>query len=277
LKTVLITGSSSGIGEATAEYFLQRKWRVCATARSPEKLGLWSQGSAVINLALDVNKQDSVRAAVAEAMRLAGTIDVVVNNAGVGLAGPLEAIPMAAIERHFQTNVFGTVRIIQEILPFFRRQKHGTIVNISSVAGTFGVPFMSPYCAGKFAIEGLSESLYYELLPFNIGIKLVEPGGIKTKFKQVFAQHEAYHPNLNAVKAQVKRREDPDSSLPGPGSVAKIVFKAATDGTKRLRYPVKTQGASLLHRVLPEHLWRFILARSFGIGRTESSTGDWSD
>lgn len=119
-------------------------------------------------------------------------------------------------------------------------------------------------------MEGLSESLYYELLPFDIRIKLVEPGGIKTKFNQVFAQHDAYHPNLRAVEALVERSEKPDSSLPGPRSVAEMVFKAATDKTKRLRYPVETQGASLLHRVMPEPLWRFTIARSFGLSRKRS-------
>ncbi len=264
MNTVLITGTSSGIGEATAEYFLQQGWRVCATARSPKKLGSWSQGNDVIRLALDVTSQDSVRSAITESIRLAGKIDVIVNNAGVGLAGPLEAIPMDDMERHFQTNVFGAGRIIQEILPFFRKQKHGVIVNVSSVAGTFGVPFMSPYCAGKFAIEGLSESLYYELRPFNIRIKLVEPGGIKTKFQQTFAQHDAYNPNLRAVEARVAQSEGPDSTLPGPGRVAEAIFTAATDGTSRLRYPVETQGASLLHK-LPESLWRSLIRKSFSI------------
>ena len=267
MKTVLITGTSSGIGEATAEYFLQKGWSVCATARFPEKLGSWSQRSEVIRLALDVTKPDSIRSAIADAIRLAGKIDVVVNNAGVGLAGPLEAIPMDEIEAHFQTNVFGAVRVIQEVTPFLRKQKHGVIVNVSSVVGTFGVPFMSPYCAGKFAMEGLSESLYYELLPFNIRIKLVEPGGIKTKFRQVFEQHEAYRHDLRAVESVVEKSSGPESSLPEPSSVAEIVFKAATDGTQQLRYPVKTQGASLLHRLLPESLWRFTIAKSFGIGR----------
>lgn len=265
MKTVLITGTSSGIGEATAEYFLEQGWRVCATARFPEKLGPWSQRSEVIRLALDVTSEDSVHSAIAEAMRLAGKIDAVVNNAGVGLAGPLEAIPVEEMEEHFQTNVFGAVRMIQQILPFFRSQKHGVIVNISSVVGTFGVPFMSPYCAGKFAMEGLSESLYYELLPFNIRVKLVEPGGIKTKFQQVFAQHDAYHPNLRAVEARVARSEGPGSSLPGPRRVAETVFRAATDGAQWLRYPVETQGASLLHRLLPEQLWRSLIRKSFEI------------
>jgi NAD(P)-dependent dehydrogenase (short-subunit alcohol dehydrogenase family) len=267
MNTVLITGASSGIGEASAEYFLQQGWKVCATARSPEKLGSWSERSEVIRLALDVTSQDSIRSAVAESIRLAGKIDVVVNNAGVGLAGPLEAIPVDEIEGHFQTNVFGTVRVIQEILPFFRRQRGGVIVNVSSVVGTFGIPFMSPYCAGKFAVEGLSESLYYELLPFNIRIKLVEPGGIKTKFRQVFTQHDAYHPGLRAVEARVEQSEGPESPLPGPSSVAETVFRAATDATQRLRYPVETKGASVLHGIMPERLWRLTIAKSFGIGR----------
>jgi NAD(P)-dependent dehydrogenase (short-subunit alcohol dehydrogenase family) len=265
MKTVLITGASSGIGEAAAAYFLKKGWRVCATARSPEKLGPWSQQSGIIPLALDVTKPESVRLAVAQAVRLAGTIDVVINNAGVGLAGPLEAISMEEIEAHFQTNVFGAIRVIQGMLPFFRTQQHGVIVNISSIVGTFGVPLMSPYCAGKFALEGLSESLFYELRPLNIQIKLVEPGGIKTRFEQIFRQHEAYLPSLRAVESRVARSEAPGSALPGPGSVAEVIFKAATDGTPQLRYPVKTQGASFLHKLLPQNLWRSSMARSFGM------------
>ncbi len=274
MKTVLITGASSGIGEATAEYFLEKGWRVCATARSPEKLGAWSQNSGIIRLPLDVTSENSTRSAIAEAIRLAGKIDVVVNNAGIGLAGPLEAIPMDEIQAHFQTNVFGSIRVIQEVMPFFREQRHGVIVNVSSVVGTFGVPFMSPYCAGKFAMEGLSESLYYELLPFNIRIKLVEPGGIKTNFRQVFAQHDAYNPDLHSVEGVVEQNLGPNSSLPEPRSVAEIVFKAATDGTQQLRYPVKTQGASVFHRLLPESLWRSTIAKSFGISRKNSPSSN---
>jgi NAD(P)-dependent dehydrogenase (short-subunit alcohol dehydrogenase family) len=270
MKTVLITGASSGIGEATAEYFLEKGWRVCATARSPEKLGAWSERSEVIRLPLDVTSDESIRFAIEEAHRLAGKIDVVVNNAGVGLAGPLEAVPMTDFEAHFQTNVFGAVRVIQRIMPLFREQKHGVIVNVTSVVGTFGIPFISPYCAGKFAMEGLSESLYYELLPFNIFIKLVEPGGIKTNFRQDFTQHEAYQPALGAVETVFQKSAGPESTLPEPRNVAETIFKAATDETPRLRYPVKTQGASFLHRLLPESLWRFTIARSFGIRRGRS-------
>src|ERR1700761_4689826 len=104
--------------------------------------------------------------------------------------------------------------MIQEILPVFRRQRQGVIVNVSSVAGRFGIPFLSPYCAGKFALEGLSESLYYELLPFNVRIKLIEPGGIKTSFTQRFLQHDAYQPNLAKVQDRMNQASGPDSTLP---------------------------------------------------------------
>jgi NAD(P)-dependent dehydrogenase (short-subunit alcohol dehydrogenase family) len=263
MKTVLITGASSGIGEATAQHFLKRQWRVCATARQPDKLGSWSAAEGVVALPLDVTQQDSVRSAVAEAIRLTGRIDALVNNAGVGLAGPLEAIPVADIQAHFETNFFGAVRMIQELMPHFRAHSQGTIVNVSSVAGRFGIPFLSTYNASKFAVEGLSESLYYELLPFNIRIKLVEPGGIKTKFKQIFAQHAAYEPNLTAVERRMEAASKPDSPLPLPRSVAEVIFTAATDQTSRLRYPVETGGAQLMHRLLPEQIWRSRLAKSF--------------
>ncbi|WP_263359090.1 SDR family oxidoreductase [Acidicapsa ligni] len=270
MKTVLITGTSSGIGEAAAQYFLKRGWRVCATARRLESLGAWSRMADVIPLSLDVTSSDSVRAAVMESVRIAGRLDVLVNNAGIGLAGPLEAIPIDEIERHFQTNVFGSIRMIQEVLPIFRKQKQGVVVNVSSVSGRFGVPFLSPYCAGKFALEGLSESLYYELLPFNIRVKLIEPGGIKTSFTQKFAQHDAYQPNLGSVETRMKQASGPESALPGPESVAEVIFKASIDGSKRLRYPVKTQGASILQRLLPEQQWRAILGKSLGIAKRVS-------
>jgi NAD(P)-dependent dehydrogenase (short-subunit alcohol dehydrogenase family) len=265
MKTVLITGASSGIGEAAAQYFLGQGWRVAATARKPETLGAWSRTENVIALPLDVTSSDSVQTAIANALQRLGSLDVLVNNAGVGSAGPLEAIPLSDVEQHFQTNFFGPVRMIQEIVPIFREQKHGVIVNVSSIVGKFGVPFISPYCAGKFAMEGLSESLYYELRPFNIRIKLVEPGGIKTKFRQVFAQHNAYEPDLSAVDQRMQASSAVDSKLPGPESVAETIFKAATDGSEKLRYPIQTRGASTLSRILPEGAWRGMIRKSFRI------------
>jgi NAD(P)-dependent dehydrogenase (short-subunit alcohol dehydrogenase family) len=266
-RSILITGASSGIGEATAQYFLKQGWRVCATARHPEKLGDWSRTEQVFRIPLDVTKLESVRSAIDEALRMAGRLDVLVNNAGIGLGGPLEAITVEEIEGHFQTNFFGAIRVMREVLPVFRQQMHGVIVNVSSVVGRFGVPFLSPYCAGKFALEGLSESLYYELLPLGIRIKLIEPGGIRTNFAQKFSQHDAYQPNLRTVEARMEQASGPDSNLPGPNHVAEAIYRASTDGTERLRYPVKTQGATLLQRLLPERQWRSILSRSLGVRR----------
>jgi NAD(P)-dependent dehydrogenase (short-subunit alcohol dehydrogenase family) len=267
MKSVLITGTSSGIGEATAQYFLKLGWRVCATARHPEKLGIWSHVEQVLPVALDVADPESVRSAIGDALRVMGGLDVLVNNAGVGLAGPLEAIAAEEIENHFRTNLFGSIRMIQQVLPVFRKQRQGVIVNVSSVAGRFGVPFLSPYCASKFALEGLTESLYYELVPFGVRVKLIEPGGVKTKFIQKFSQHDAYQPNLLSVEARMDQASGPNSILPGPESVAEKIYEASTDGTERLRYPLKTQGASILNRFLPERQWRSVMAKSLGIDR----------
>ncbi|MEI9999336.1 MAG: SDR family NAD(P)-dependent oxidoreductase [Verrucomicrobiota bacterium] len=154
MKTVLITGTSSGIGEAAAQHFLKQGWRVGATARRPEKLGAWSRTEQVVPLPLDVTEPDSVRSAVGDALRLMGRIDVLVNNAGVGSAGPLEAITVEEIERHFQTNLFGAIRMIQEVLPIFRKQKDGVIVNVSSIAGRFGIPFLSPLLRRQVCLGG---------------------------------------------------------------------------------------------------------------------------
>ncbi len=265
MKTVLITGASSGIGEAAAQYFLSRDWRVVATARRPETLGAWSHSENVIPLPLDVTNPDSVKAAIAQALQRLGSLDILVNNAGIGLAGPLEAIPLPDVEQHFQTNLFGAIRMIQGVMPVFREQRHGVIINVSSVVGRFGLPFLSPYCAGKFAMEGLSESLYYELRPFNIRIKLIEPGGIKTKFRQVFAQHSAYEPSLSAVSKRMDQSSAADSKLPGPETVAKTIFTAANDNSEKLRYPIKTQGASSLSHILSEKSWRGMIRKSFGL------------
>ncbi len=230
-----------------------------------EPLGAWSRSENVIPLPLDVTSSDSVQTAIAQALQRSGSLDVLVNNAGIGLAGPLEAIPLSDVEQHLQTNFFGAVRMIQGVVPVFREQRHGVIINVSSIVGRFGLPFLSPYRAGKFAMEGLSESLYYELRPLHIRIKLVEPGGIKTKFRQVFAQHSAYEPGLSAVSRRMDQASAADSKLPGPESVAKTIFTAANDDSEKLRYPIKTQGASSLSRILPDGAWRGLIRKSFGL------------
>ncbi|PSN07406.1 hypothetical protein C7293_30610 [filamentous cyanobacterium CCT1] len=158
-RTILITGASSGIGEATAQRFIRQGWNVAATMRSPQIVKPWTKAPKVITPYLDVTDEPSIAAAVEETLHQFGAIDVLVNNAGYGLTGPLEGISTPQLTQQFHTNVFGLVAMIQSVLPIMRRQNQGTIINVSSIGGRVAFPFASAYHATKFAVEGLSESL----------------------------------------------------------------------------------------------------------------------
>lgn len=254
-QTVFITGASSGIGAATAQHFLQHGWNVVATMRAPDRQTTLRAQARLELLTLDVTDDTSITAAVAAAQRRFGRIDVLVNNAGVGLVGPLEGVTADQVQRHFATNVVGLIALTREILPIFREQHSGVIVNLSSVVGRFGVPFHTVYCAAKFAVEGLSEALRMELQPFGIRVKLIEPGSIRTRFAGSVdsSVHEAYAP---ASTAFVKMSRQPNDRLPGPEVVAHQIYRAATDRSRRLRYPVKPGPLFVLHALLPDKLWQ---------------------
>jgi len=258
-KTVLITGASSGIGEATAQFFIQQGWNVAATMRSPQNARDWTKASNVITPYLDVTDEGSIAAAVEETMHQFGAINVLVNNAGYGLTGPLEGISTQQLTQQFQTNVFGLVAVIQAILPIMRQQNHGTIINVSSIGGRVAFPFASAYHATKFAVEGLSESLRFELKRHNIRVKVVEPGGIKTDFisrSQQWASHPAYEPELGNMMEMTTRLNE---NLPGPETVATVIYKAAIDRTDKLRYPAQPGPYLLMQRMLPDWIWRAIV------------------
>ncbi|MBD2258035.1 SDR family oxidoreductase [Pseudanabaena sp. FACHB-2040] len=258
-KTVLITGASTGIGRATAQYFVQQGWNVAATMRSAHKTGAWANAPNLITPYLDVTDKASIANAIEKTTDQFGAIDVVVNNAGYGLTGPLEGISADQLEQQFQTNVFGLVAVIQMVLPIMRCQNHGTIVNISSIGGRLAFPFASAYHASKFAVEGLSESLRFELKRHNIQIKLVEPGGIKTDFitrSQRWATHPAYEPELSNTMEMTTRLND---NLPGPEAVARVVYRAACDRTDKLRYPAQPGPYLLMRQFLPDRLWRTVV------------------
>ena len=183
----VVTGSSSGIGYETSLLLAKNGFFTYATMRSPDK------SNKIINLKqneklplevlrLDVTDDISVKEAIKKIVNERGTIDVLVNNAGYALVGPLEELSIQEFKEQFETNVFGVIRVIKEILPIMRKQRHGIIVNISSVAGRTGFPLTSAYVSSKFALEGLSESIAYEIEQFGIKIILIEPGVIKTNF-----------------------------------------------------------------------------------------------
>ena len=261
-KTVLITGASSGIGLCSAKYFIEKGWNVSATMRSPVKTANWTKAENVICPYLDVTKRESIKNAVRETLEHFGRIDALVNNAGYALMGALEGVTPHQLERQFQTNVFGLVSTIQAVLPIMRKQGIVTIVNVASVGGRLAFPMASSYHATKWAVEGLSESLRYELQGFNIKVKIIEPGGIKTNFINRGTVHADDHPSYSDLTHQVRLfSQKLDDTLPGPEKVAKAIYKAANDSSDRLRYSPHGEAFLLLHSILPDSLWRNLVTR----------------
>ena len=261
-KVVLITGSSTGIGLETAKLFQTKNWKVAATMRSPETAGELSNIVDVACIRLDVTDVPSIRSAIDETLEKFGRIDAVVNNAGYAVVGPFEATTPEQIDRQFQTNVFGLMNVCREILPYFREQRRGVIVNVASVGGRMTFPLYSLYNATKWAVEGFSESLQYELEEFNIRVKIIEPGPIKTDFygrSATVAKKEgltAYDHFTDLVLPNMKEAGEtaPDGSI-----VAQTIYDAVTDGSSKLRYGVNTKGILAARRLLPFAVFRLIL------------------
>lgn len=186
-KKVLITGAAAGIGAATAVLLAEQGYQVWGTTRDLAKINSLADElrQKVTFLALDVTDDDSVRRGVAEFFRQAGGIDILINNAGYGVFGPLEEFSVAKAETLFSVNYFGALRMIQAVLPAMREQRNGLIINITSLAGTFVIPFQVHYSASKFALEALTEGLRQELRPFGIKVTSIAPGDIKTRFNDV--------------------------------------------------------------------------------------------
>ena len=251
MPTVLITGASSGIGRATALYFAQQGWNVAATMRTPEKEQVLEQKNNIRLYRLDVTEEASIQHAVEGAIHDFGAIDVLVNNAGFALVGPFEAATPEQIQQQFEVNVFGLMNVTRALLPHFRERRSGTIINVASMGGRLTFPLYSLYHSTKWAVEGFSESLKYELRPFNIRVKLIEPGVIKTDFygrSQDLVQKEgltAYDEYSERVSRNVQQS---NQYAQGPHVVARAIWKAAKSKSQKLRYPVAS-GAPLLLRL----------------------------
>ncbi|HLA96545.1 MAG TPA: SDR family NAD(P)-dependent oxidoreductase, partial [Pyrinomonadaceae bacterium] len=195
-----------------------------------------------------------------------GRIDAVVNNAGYGLLGPFEAATPEQIDRQFQTNVFGLMNVCREIIPYFREQKRGTIINVASLAGRVAFPFSSLYHATKWGIEGFSESLQYELVPFNIRVKIIEPGPIKTDFygrSQEIARRESLYAYEPAAEHFLEFMDKSGKDAPDGSVVAQAIYDAATDDSRKLRYPVNTKGLLGLRKMLPDALFFPLIKKIF--------------
>lgn len=263
-KTVLITGSSSGIGKASVKYFAQKGWNVAATMRDPSKEKELNTLENVKLFTLDVTNSESIQKAIAGAFECFGGIDVIVNNAGYGGVGIFEAAQKEQIQRQFDTNIFGVMNVIREILPYFRKRKEGCIINISSIAGFVTFPIYSIYNASKFALEGFTEALQYELRPFNIRVKNIEPGAIKTDFyarSQDLFKKEGLTDYDNYAQIAFANTQKVGNDAPGPDVVVKKIYQAATDTTYRLRFPAGIQAKAVLiaRKILPFNWFKAIV------------------
>lgn len=250
-KTVLLTGCSSGIGAATARLFASRDWNVIATMRTPSTEPDWSRLEQVIVRRLDVTDPASIESAIGEGLARFGKIDALINNAGFGLTGVFESFSREKIQEQFDVNLFGVMDVTRALLPHFRENNAGTIINVSSRAGLVSFPMLSLYCASKAALEAFSESLAYELAAQNIVVKIVEPGGgvTGTRFPQTTGAQAAEPPvDYDEFVARTKKIFATMAAKVATSSedVAGAIYQAATDGTNRLRYFVGEDTGGLI-------------------------------
>jgi NAD(P)-dependent dehydrogenase (short-subunit alcohol dehydrogenase family) len=246
MKTIFITGASAGLGKATAKLFQSQGWKVIATMRSPEKETELSQLENVTLLPLDVTNTDQVNSTIQAAIQT-GDIDVVFNNAGYGLVGALESYSQDQIDAQINTNLTGVLRVIKAFIPHFKQKRSGLFITTTSVCGFSSNPLSPVYNATKWAIEGFSESISYDLAQHNIGIKTVAPGGIKSNFMngmvvELEKDYEDLNKRLGELFANGTLIEFTEVE-----EIAKVVYEAATDNKDQLRY-LAGNDAHKIHR-----------------------------
>jgi NADP-dependent 3-hydroxy acid dehydrogenase YdfG len=272
-KIVLITGAASGIGRATAEEFVQNGFITYATSRRLETLTPLQKIGCEI-LELDVTSEQSMQTAVAVILERHDKIDVLVNNAGYGLNGPIEELEMDQLRHQFETNVFGLVRLTQLILPIMRQQHFGRIINVGSIGGTFTAPGAGAYHASKWALESITDALRFEVQSFGIDVSLIQPTGVYTEFDKKIAD---LMPNTGSSSPyaffktnhlKVTQRMFSSHSNAGiikPEMVARVIFDAANAKKPRTRYKVGFSAVmySSLRKLASDRMWDAIMGMQF--------------
>ena len=247
MKTILITGCSSGFGLDIARYFLERDWRVIATMRTP-RADLLPPSERLVILPLDVTREESVQQAIAAA----GPIDVLVNNAGIGWLNALEGTPMAVTRDIFETNTLGTMRMVQAVLPQFRERRAGMIINVTSSVTLKSLPLLSVYTASKAAVNAFTESLALELAPFNIDVRIVLPGAAPgtsfgtTAMSRIEEQGGFPGPYADLAQTVISRLQQPDAPRTVSSDVAEAVWQAATVPATPMRLPAGADAVALV-------------------------------
>lgn len=263
-KVVLITGASSGIGKSIGEFLHQKGFVVYGTSRNPEVL----QNSVFPLLALDVRNVDSIHSAVQKVIELSGKIDVVINNAGVGITGPLEELPSQEIKNNFETNFFGPIEVIKAVLPQMRMQKSGLIINITSIAGYMGLPYRSIYSASKGALELITEALRMEVKSFGIHITNIAPGDFATniasgRYHAPLIQGSAYEKKYGDTLKTMNEHVDSGSN---PNEMAEAVYKIIQNKNPNIHYKVGAfmqKFSIVLKRILPDKVYEKMLMNHY--------------
>jgi NAD(P)-dependent dehydrogenase (short-subunit alcohol dehydrogenase family) len=275
-KVALVTGSSSGIGFETSLMLARAGFNTYASMRNLEKSKNITEIAKKEKLPLqvvqlDVNNDGSVKDALVKILKADQRIDVLINNAGYGLFGSVEDTSIEEIKAQFETNFFGVVRVTQQVLPLMRRQNSGTIVNVSSVGGRIGLPALSAYHSTKFALEGLSESIAFELEPFGIRVVIIEPGVIRTNIlnssssaKKALDPKSPYFSLSQKLNDNFKSMMESELSSP-PEEVAKVILQAVTSENPQLRYSVGDDAANLIHarKNMPDKEFRKMIMNNF--------------
>jgi NAD(P)-dependent dehydrogenase (short-subunit alcohol dehydrogenase family) len=282
-RIAVVTGSSSGIGFETALLLARSGFHTYATMRNLEKSKSITEIANTEKLPLqvvqlDVNDDISVKNAIDKIVGAAAEnkrIDALVNNAGYGLVGAFEDLSVEEIKSQFETNLYGVIRVTQQVLPVMRKQNSGgTIVNVSSVGGRIGVPVLSAYQSTKFALEGLSESMSYELEPFGIRVVIIEPGFIRTNIvnsstsaQKALDPKSPYFPLMQKVKNHFKSMIENASSSSPPEEVAKVILHAITSENPQLRYTVGNDAATIIQARMnmPDKEFRKMVIQNFSL------------
>jgi short-subunit dehydrogenase len=264
MKVVLITGASSGIGKSIGEFLHHKEFVVYGTSRNPENF----TNSIFPLVTLDVRDENSIQEAVHQIIQKSGRLDVVINNAGVGITGPLEEIPTAEIKNNFETNFFGPITVIKAVLPQMRSQKSGLIINITSIAGYMGLPYRSIYSASKGALEIITESLRMEVKPFGIQITNIAPGDFATniaagRYHAPVVSGSDYEKSYNTV---LKTMNDHVDSGSNPLQMAEAVYKIMQTPKPKIHYKIGAfmqKFSIVLKRILPDKMYEKMLMNHY--------------
>jgi len=258
-KVAIVTGSATGIGYETAIHLARNGLYTYATMRNTKKAKDINEIRSRENLPLSIIQLDvtdivSIKAAIDAVIKQSGRVDVLVNNAGYGLFGPIEDMSMEELKAQYETNVFGLFSVTHAVIPYMRQQHSGAIINISSLAGRIGLPLSSAYVSTKFALEGLSESMAYELKPLGIKVVVVEPGAIRTKFRSERSARVTNGPYSSMMQSVLQSLDDMVSNGIPPKEVAQVVVDAINNPKPQLRYVVGKDAEQIIEasRKLPE-------------------------